>query len=680
LAVAAVALAGCDKGETAEPAGGKDEAEAIPRRVVVMDPLADRLACDCIPGYAQRRYGRLCEFLEARLGRPVELLHAEHLAGAIRTAGQAPDVVIGKRSIVEADASEAALTLRPIAMLTDQAGRTDLTGLFVVRHDDPARTLADLKARRVVFGPPEDTERRAAAVAALVAVGVTVPRPLPAKNSCSTAAVAVVEKDADAAVISSSSARLLEGCNVIDKGSLRVIGRTAPLPFITVFVTDRVSSADEARLWAALQAVASDKKLLAEIESRDGFVRPGATTAPAATAPASAGWTDWRGHRRRGLSPHLPATLPAKPRFLWKRPLTGLGLSGIAATDRFVLVADKSKKRRDDVWRCLDADTGREVWALRYPAPNEMDYSNSPRAFPVIHDGRAYLLGAFGQLHCVRLTDGEVLWKRNLAADFGADVPEWGYCAAPLIVGDRLIVNPGAKDASLVALGRRTGKTLWKSPGAPAAYASLILARLGGVEQVVGYDAISLGGWDPATGKRLWRLVPEVDGDFNVPTPIDLGGRILVTTENNGTRVYAFDRGGRIRPKAVAINEDLRPDTSTPVALGGLVLGCSGVLACLDLGGGLKTLWEAEDDALSDYAALIVGTNGRVLIAAVTGELLLVRPGRRRYELVGRLRAFEYESEVWSYPAPMPGRLYLRNQKEIRCLLLPAQAAASRPG
>ena len=167
-----------------------------------------------------------------------------------------------------------------------------------------------------------------------------------------------------------------------------------------------------------------------------------------------------------------------------------------------------------------------------------MDFSNSPRANPVIFEELVYLLGAFGDLHCVRLADGQVVWKKNIVKDFGAELITWGTCSVPLIVDDKLIVNPGAKEASIVALDRLTGQLIWKVAGEPAAYSSFIAGRFGNVRQIVGYDSISAGGWEVETGKRLWKLVPPIEGDFNVPTPININGRLILTSENNGVRFY----------------------------------------------------------------------------------------------------------------------------------------------
>lgn len=641
-------------------------------RIVVMDPLADRLACDCVEGYAQRKYNELAIFLEKRLGQPVELAYGENLPDILKLNQGKPDLVIGKESIVLFDANETKTAIRPIARLTDKNGTTNLTGLFVVRHSDPANTVEDLKGYKIVFGPKDEAEKSSAAIAALKAKDIPVPKQIKTSPSCSTAAVAVVEKEADATVISSYALSLLEGCSTIDRGALRVVGQTSAVPFITVFATDAVSRKDENEIVEALLAVRNNKRLLARMESKAGFIKVRRQRSEMIRSDASqpvVEWTNWRGPKRDAVSSYVPKKLPAKAKFLWRRPLTGVGLSGIAATSRYVIVADKSKDEKSDIFRCLDADIGNQLWAIEYPAPEDMDFSNSPRANPVIHESLVYLLGAFGDLNCVNLKTGQVVWKKNIIKEFGAELVTWGMCSAPLIVDDKLIVNPGAKDASIVALDRRIGKVIWKTPGEPAGYSSFILATFGNVRQIVGYDSISLGGWDPKTGRRLWKLLPEEEGDFNVPTPIYIDGKLLVVTENNGSRLYGFDNSGTIQAKPLAQNLDLAPDSSTPVVINGLVFGCFGGLFCLDLNNDLKTLYSNEDDdAFFDYAALIAG-NDHVLIITVEGELILIEATRDRYTLKSRLHLFE-ETEVWSHPALIGNRLYIRNTTEVCCVSL----------
>ncbi len=119
---------------------------------------------------------------------------------------------------------------------------------------------------------------------------------------------------------------------------------------------------------------------------------------------------------------------------------------------------------------------------------------------------------------------------------------------------------------------------LWKTPGDKAAFGSLIVGTFGGRRQIVGLDKHALCGWDLATGKQLWRIAPPRPNDFNVTTPVAVGDSLIVATENNGTRMFHFDKDGIIVPQPAAVNVDLAPDTQTPVALNqAFVWGLAGI-------------------------------------------------------------------------------------------------------
>lgn len=633
------------------------EPSAEPLRLVVMDPLSLQLSCDCVAGFAQRRYDKLASFLQEELQRPIKLTYAEDLSQALGPDKPKPHLIIGKQSVILADAMQAELDVSILARLSGPEGQTDLRGVFVVSAEDTAKSIRDLKGRRVRFGPKEADEKHAAALAALRANGIEVPENPSTSPDCGSGCFAIVDGEADAAVISDYALPLLEGCGKFEKGELRVIGQTETVPFITAFAADDLEPTSRRKVFEALRSVRENVDLRKAMETR-GFVPP-------------ASWPDWRGPRRDGLSHELPDRLPTTARFLWKKPMSGSAMAGVAVHGDFVIVADKSKDEQSDIWRCLNADTGKEIWSLTYSAPGEMEYGNAPRANPVIDDGKVWLLGAFGHLRCVRLTDGEVLWKRDLNEDFGAEIPQWGHSATPLLVDGKLIVAPGSKEASLVALNAVNGEIIWRSPGREVACASLILAKLGGRRQLVGYDSTSLGGWDPSTGKRLWEMVPELDGDFNVPTPIIQDGHLLVTTENNGTRLFRFDDNGILEKTPFAKSEELAPNTCTPVVVNGLVFGVTDEkLICLDAQQKLKLLWEESDEGLDEYASLIGGSE-RVLALGLRGELLLfaVRPDKA--EIFSRMKLFQQEGiEIWSHPALVPGRLYIRTHDQACCLLL----------
>ncbi len=359
--------------------------------------------------------------------------------------------------------------------------------------------------------------------------------------------------------------------------------------------------------------------------------------------------------------------LPGADKLLWRKPLPSKGLGGIAATDKYVIVSARDLDDTQDLWRCLDATTGTTQWSVRYPATGSLDFGNSPRATPLIHDAVVYCYGAFGHLYAIDLHTGKVLWKRDTRKEFAVpdDLP-WGLCGSPLIAGGKLILYIGGPKAALVAFAPKTGDILWKAPGAKPAYGSFLSGTFGGVEQVIGYDEATLGGWDVNNGQRLWTLTPDRPKDFNVPTPLAWNGHIIVSTENNATRMYRFAEHGALDPKPVASYAELRPDTHTPVIVGNRLFGVHGGLHCLDLSNGLKAIWRGEDDALGHYTTVIASPT-RLLLITMLGEALLVDALANEYKVLDRKALVEDEGGLYGHPAVVGGKLYLRSGNAAVC-------------
>jgi outer membrane protein assembly factor BamB len=670
-----------------------------PLSLVVMDPLAAPLSCPCVAGYAQRQYDKLAAVVGKKLGRDVIVTFAESLGKALQDPDcKRIDIVIGKDSVVRADAAKQKLRVTPIAQLTGKDGKTTQTGLIVVPTNDPAKSASDLAGYRIIYGTPECAEKFAAARALLTAANVDLPPPEEAETSaaCSDGATLILELGAGvraATVISSYAAPLLEGCGTVKKGDLRVLAETAPVPFITLFLTESMGEEEREAVGKAIVEASRTPEMLIAIESLIGFVpltreyleyhqpKADATKAPATAGAESAAeksadlktWPGWRGPWRTGHAAWLPHELPNEPEVLWQRKLTHEGLGGIAATDDLVIVGDRDFSNILDEFRAFDAATGEPRWVVRYPAMGKLDYDNSPRATPLIAADRVYLFGAFGDLHCVNLKTGLILWRKNIVREFAPEAELiWGTCSSPLLVGGKLIVNPGGEQASVVALDAKSGDVLWKTPGGEFAYASPLLATIQGVPQIVAYDRYSLGGFDPITGSRLWSLTPPEEGDFNVPSPVVVGEQLVLTSENNGTRLYEFATDGTIIEQPVATYDKLAPDMSTPVAVDSRLFCVSNKLYCLDISKGLKEIWVGEDAAFGDYAP-IVASDDRLLIVGRGGEVLLIDSSADEFKVVSRFKPFggsAGKAPSYSQPAVVGGKLYVRIGKTLACVSL----------
>src|SRR5262249_28586442 len=152
---------------------------------------------------------------------------------------------------------------------------------------------------------------------------------------------------------------------------------------------------------------------------------------------------------------------------------------------------------------CLDAQTGKELWRTR-TGPGGGD---GPRCTPTIDGDYVYALTRQGNLTCLKVADGSILWQKDLKKDFGGRMMSgWDYSESPTIDGDKLICTPGGKQAALIALNKLTGDVYWKCPipvNAGAGYSSIVSTEVGGIKQYITLLGPELGavGVDAETGK-----------------------------------------------------------------------------------------------------------------------------------------------------------------------------------
>jgi ABC-type phosphate/phosphonate transport system substrate-binding protein len=267
-----------------DPYGPKDAAITI----VVMDPMSAPLACDCVQGYAQRKYERLADYLAGNLKTTIRIVWSENLANVVEGSQATPfSVVIGKDSVVRTQAKEAKLDFQPLVQLTDKQGSVWQYGLFVVAKHSSVATVLDLEDHRILFGPADCDEKLSAPKRELNELDI----PYQAGDecaSCSIAAKKLMEAPTDeklAGVISSYASPLLEGCGTIKKGDLKIIGQTKSVPFISVFVKRDFPAATRQALQQALLEMKSDD-MLAAMETKIGFVEYGQQAPPESDASA----------------------------------------------------------------------------------------------------------------------------------------------------------------------------------------------------------------------------------------------------------------------------------------------------------------------------------------------------------------------------------------------------------
>ena len=200
-------------------------------------------------------------------------------------------------------------------------------------------------------------------------------------------------------------------------------------------------------------------------------------------------WPCFLGARRdsRSLETGLARKWPRDgPRLLWAMRRGEGYASPVIASGRLVYVHRTDQTMHVD---CLEPETGLRHWRFSYPCDYRQGKyirNKGQRSTAVIADGRVFVHGVGGMLHCLKLEDGEELWKRNLAKDYSIDDDYFGVVSSPLVHGDLLIQNLGGdKGHSVAAFDVKSGELRWGTgKGWGASCSSPVLGRVHGRERV----------------------------------------------------------------------------------------------------------------------------------------------------------------------------------------------------
>jgi outer membrane protein assembly factor BamB len=408
-------------------------------------------------------------------------------------------------------------------------------------------------------------------------------------------------------------------------------------------------------------AAASPSSEIAKRDAETGAAQASAETLPSTPA---AYWTDFRGPRRDGVYTEGPVFVewPAaglKP--IWKQPAGAGYASFVIARNRAFTIEQRGPH---EVVAAYDVASGRELWTNVWAAEfRETMGGDGPRATPTWFDGHLYALGATGELRALDDATGKVIWRTNILADSGAGNLPWGMAAAPLVVGEAIVVLPGGPgNQSVVAYDRATGKRLWSAMGDVQAYSSPMLVTLLGVPQIVFFTSSRLVGLTADGSKELWSHPWPVMNGISATQPLLLSDNRLFFSSGYGAgaAVIEFTKAGdTFAVREVWRNNRMKNRFASSVLHEGVIYGLDeSILAAIDANTG-ELKWKG---GRYGYGQLLLA-GGRLIVLTEDGDLALLRATPEKHEEITRFHVLD--GKTWNVPAMAGGYLLVRNLAEM---------------
>jgi outer membrane protein assembly factor BamB len=389
-----------------------------------------------------------------------------------------------------------------------------------------------------------------------------------------------------------------------------------------------------------------------------------------AAVPA-ADWPQFRGPDRDNVSKEtglLKSWPKDGPPLAWEAKGIGGGFSSLSvAGDRIYTLGNKGDK---SFVVALERDGGKVAWTGEVGRAG-----GNLGCTPTVDGDRVYALGQEGDLVCLEVKDGHRVWQRNLLKEFGGSYGGWHYCESPLVDGDRVIVTPGGKDATLVALDKKNGETVWKCPvptkHLEAGYSSAVIATVGGVKQYVQLFNGGLVGVG-TDGRVLWTYEKLGPNTANIPTPVVLKDEVLaVAGYGKGGALLKLKADGKdVRAEEVYFKEALTNKHGGIVVVGDYVYGDTddqGQPYCVEVKTG-KVKWKRERrQGKGGGSASVTFADGRLYFHYEDGVVALVEASPEGYKEVGSFTVPKTDGPARAHPVVAGGRLYLREGDHLYC-------------
>ena len=403
----------------------------------------------------------------------------------------------------------------------------------------------------------------------------------------------------------------------------------------------------------------------------------------------AADWPQFRGPNSSGIGDGKPPVeFGPSQNVLWKAAV-GAGLSSPIIAKGRVFLTEFDRATNQLATLCIDQRTGKILWR-RTVAPAEIEKVHdigSPAAPTPATDGeRVYVY--FGSYGLVSYDfDGKLLWERRLPLSQNI----YGAVASPIVAGDLLVLNHQGKDAYLLGVNRRDGKTVWKTDRSKFQYgwSTPVYWRHDGLDEIV-----VLGGdfgpnqrlmaYNLADGAERWwvaglppcgKSTPVIGSDMVFFAAPD----IILETEaekkdperaaqfyaKNASRVMAIRPGGKseVNQTHVAWTETKGvPGVPSPLYYNGrLYTVQNGGIVFSRVAKTGELVYSGRTGAMGYYYSSPVAADNKIYLASEEG-VVVVLDGGEELKVLARNKL---DGQIMATPAIVDGKIYVRTENQL---------------
>ncbi len=379
---------------------------------------------------------------------------------------------------------------------------------------------------------------------------------------------------------------------------------------------------------------------------------------------------DWRGQDRAGIyyeTGLLKSWPDSGPKLLWEVEGLGEGYGSVTISEEAIFVT--GRKDDNDVLTALSFE-GKKLWETVYGKAWMKNFTGT-RGIPIYYNGDIFLVSGMGELVCLN-SSGEIKWKKNHYEMYEAKPLMFGISESPVVYDNKVVVSPGGDKASLVAFNNKTGEVIWEAEplNEGPQYINPKLINHNGRKLIVTITESHIIGIDAKDGKLVWKLnyeeINQTEGRArknHANTPLYRDGKIFVS---NGYMYASFiielsEDGSQANVGWKS--RDIGPHHGGMLLLGDYIYSTNylsnsmGDWVCIDWNTG-ETMWT---ERWENKGSIISADNMLYIFEEKSGNVGLVNPTPKKFDLVSSFQITKGEGPFWAHPVIRDGKLYLRH-------------------